>query len=240
MGVCGNSRNIEGGPRKSLIEDVKKKKINKYGNITNKNKENINKNKKSGKENIKENIKKINKENLKENIKIIKKKKILNENIKEIGKEKWPISNEEIKVNDNISLSNSTKTTTVLEEENILFPKGEQHYKLFSDISEINDKNDDLKKRYLLYFSLNNVKFPNNKHSFGISIINNKSIGIITFLGFLEDKKGKNIEFDNYFGIDYFFEKEQIIIIEPKINEKTTGVKKEIYLSDIMSKKIKY
>ena len=51
--------------------------------------------------------------------------------ILEIDNEELSISNEEIKGNDNVSLSNSIKTTTVLEEENILFPKGEQHYKLY-------------------------------------------------------------------------------------------------------------
>ena len=65
------------------------------------------------------------------------------------------------------------------------------------------------------------------QHSFSISIINNKHIGIQNFLGKLENASGEKIEFGGTFCIDFFFEREQIIIIEPIINNKKTGQKKE-------------
>ena len=91
-------------------------------------------------------------------------------------------------------------------EENVPFHPGEHRYELIKDIniSKIKEKNDSLSERVELFFSLNNVKKPYNRYSFGISIINNKKIGICTFLGFLKDGTGKNIEFGNSFEVDFF------------------------------------
>ena len=82
----------------------------------------------------------------------------------------------------------------------------------------IEKKKNSLKMQLWLSFSLNDVKNPNDEHSFGISIINNRHTEIITVLEKLENKKGENIEFDKIYEIDYLFETEQIIIIKPIIN----------------------
>ena len=128
--------------------------------------------------------------------------------------------------------TNTIKESLLLEmEDNIPFPPGEHHYKLIKDSnkSKLIEKNDSLSERVQLFFSLNKVYYPNNKYSFGISLINNKKIGISTFLGRLNDGSGETIEFGECFEIDYFFEREQIITIEPIINGKSTEQKKTIY-----------
>ena len=83
-------------------------------------------------------------------------------------------------------MSNITKTTCLSEEQNVLFPKGEQRYELNKDSNEsilIGPIKQNYKTKLLLSFSLNEIKNPKDMHSFGISIINNKYIGIKTFLG---------------------------------------------------------
>ena len=100
------------------------------------------------------------------------------------------------------------------------FPPGEHYYQLIKDSnkSELIKKADSLSEKVELFFSLKDAKNPNDKHSFLISIINNSRIGIITFLGELENRTGREIEFGNSFQVDFFFEREQIVIIETKIN----------------------
>ena len=136
------------------------------------------------------------------------------------------------------SMLNTTRTTNILDiEENAPFPPGEHRYILIKDSnkSKLIGKNDNLSKRVELFFSLNNVKNPNNLYSFDISIINNKKVGNSTYLGILKDGKGENIEFGNFFEVDYFFEREQTIIIEPQINGKQTVQKKSFILSSLMT-----
>ena len=122
------------------------------------------------------------------------------------------------------------------ENEEFDFPIGEHYYEVFIDIN-INPnkkKNKIINEKIQLYFSLKNVLHQNNQHSFKISIINNKKIGNIDFLGSLENKKGNNIEYGTSFQIDYFFGTEQIIIIEPIINKEETENKIEYALCDLM------
>ena len=163
------------------------------------------------------------------------------------------MSEKEIKINDNICIlnnkyynndgiyvSNITKTTCISEEENILFPKGEQRYELNKDSNEsilIGPIKKNFRTKLLLSFSLDNITNPKDKHSFGISIINNKYIGNKTFLGKLENKKGENIEYDKLFEIDYIFESEQIIIIEPIINDIKMEIKKKLTVYTLIAKK---
>ena len=85
-----------------------------------------------------------------------------------------------------------------------------------------------------LFFSLINIIQPNSTYSFSISIINNAKLNIETYLGDLENRTGKNIEFGKSFTVDYFFQREQCIIIEPKINGNNTGNKKSLILSNII------
>ena len=80
-----------------------------------------------------------------------------------------------------------------LEEENIAFPPGEHYYQLIKDTNKSNlvNKNDNLSERVQLFFTLTEVCNPNDLHSFGITIINNKNIGTKTFLGFFDFWKRK-------------------------------------------------
>ena len=120
---------------------------------------------------------------------------------------------------------------------NVPFPEGEHRFDLVKDFNkyELIEKVDDLSERVELFFSLNNVQEPNNFYSFGISIINNKRTGIPTFLGDLKEGTGENIEFGNSFEVDYFFEREQKVIIQPKINGSETGIQKEFILINLMT-----
>ena len=112
------------------------------------------------------------------------------------------------------------------------FPPGEHYYQLIKDSnkSELIKKDDNLSEKVELFFSLKDAKNPNDEHSFLISIINNARIGNITHLGKLENRKGKEIEFGNSFQIDFFFEREQIVIIEPIINNNKIENKKEQFV----------
>ena len=53
-------------------------------------------------------------------------------------------------------------------------------------------------------------------------------------MGDLENRTGKDIEFGKSLTVDYFFQREQCIIIEPKINGNNTGNKKSLILSNII------
>ena len=105
-------------------------------------------------------------------------------------------------------ISKNQNGIPVLPEEYIAFPKGEHYYKLTKD-SNIGGGNSmeiisRLSEKIELFFSLNNICNPKNEHSFAISIINNKQIGIKTFLGNLDNATGKEIEYGKSFIIDFF------------------------------------
>ena len=138
-------------------------------------------------------------------------------------------------------ISNTTRESLFLIDtnNNIPFPKGEHRFDLIKDLNEFKliEKVDDLRERVELFFTLNNIQNPNNLYSFDIFIINNKRTGIKTFLGDLNEGKGKTIEFGKSFEVDYFFEREQKVIIEPKINGTKTGIKKEFILVNLMTKR---
>ena len=131
--------------------------------------------------------------------------------------------------NINSSINNNSKVinkknkdikSSNIESEKVAFPKGENYYQLIVDSnrSELIKKNDNLCEKVELFFSLSHVQNPNDEYSFAISIINNTRIGISTYLGKLENRTGEEIEFGNSFIVDFFFEREQKIIIEPIIN----------------------
>ena len=122
--------------------------------------------------------------------------------------------------------------------EKVVFPRGEHYYQLIKDSnkSEI-IKKEDYSEKVELFFSLNHVKNPNDEHSFRISIINNARIGNITYLGKTENETGKEIKFGNSFLLDFHFEIEQILIIEPIINNSIIQNKKEEFaLSKLMKR----
>ena len=93
------------------------------------------------------------------------------------------------------------------------------NWKTWLIITIFNEYNN-LSEKVELFFSLNNIKKPKNRYSFDISIINNKRIGISDYLGKLKERTGEHIEFGESFIVDYFFERKQIVIIEPLINGK--------------------
>ena len=137
--------------------------------------------------------------------------------------------------NDNSIIMNRSFFT--MEKNELKYPRGEHYFKLIKDYNDINAKNENnnnKKQPIQLYFSLNNVIHQNNAFSFKISIVNNKDIENTTYLGSLENRIGNNIEFGTPFQIDYFFERKQVIIIEPVVNGEETGQLIEYPVSDLM------
>ena len=86
------------------------------------------------------------------------------------------------------------------------------------DISKINYTNPNSRKLEL-FFSLNNATNPNESYSFSLTIINNANLGIKSYLGNLEQRYGKNIDFGNSLEIDFFPDRKQILLIKPIINK---------------------
>ena len=139
-------------------------------------------------------------------------------------------------INSNNSKFNKNKGKATkkskFESEKVAFPSGEHYYKLIIDSnrSELIKKEDNLCEKVELFFSLTHVQNPNDEHSFRISIINNTRIGIATNLGNLENQSGVEIEFGSSFLLDFFFEREQKIIVEPIINDNIIESKKEEFV----------
>ena len=106
------------------------------------------------------------------------------------------------------------------------FQKGEQFF-----FQKLDDGND---KKIELHFSLLNVKKSSENNSFDVTIINNTKLNIETYLGSLEERKGKNIIFGTSFKVSYYFQREQLLILDHKINGNLTGNKKSITLSELI------
>ena len=113
---------------------------------------------------------------------------------------------------------------------------GEQYFNKTQDINmNIIQNFNQSRDKIDLFFSLIDVVQPNLIHSFSITIINNVKLNIKTYLGDLEDKLGKNIQYGKSFSVDYYFQREQALIIEPKINGKNAGYEKMIALSQLIT-----
>ena len=115
------------------------------------------------------------------------------------------------------------------------YPPGEQYFNKVTDINPnmfSNSKNN--RDKIDLFFSLNNVIKPNLTYSFSVTIINNVKLNIDTYLGDLENRSGRNIEFGKSFSVDYFFQREQCLIIEPKINDNNIGNAQKFRLIDLI------
>jgi hypothetical protein len=116
------------------------------------------------------------------------------------------------------------------------FVPGEQYFNKTQDINiNIVQNSNQSRDKIDLFFSLKDVVQPNLLHSFSITIINNVKLNIKTYLGELEDRSGKNIEYGKSFSVDYYFQRKQALIIEPKINGKSTGYPKKIPLSQLIT-----
>ena len=116
------------------------------------------------------------------------------------------------------------------------YSPGEQY---FNKTFDINPSTNTQRDKVDLFFSLYNVVKPNLYYSFSVTIINNIKLNIHSYLGDLENRSGKNIHFGNSFSIDYFFQREQYLIIEPKINNTYTGKKQNFKLSNLIGSKEK-
>ena len=116
------------------------------------------------------------------------------------------------KINRTFMTSTTKETNQSDIEDIILFPPGEHYYQLIKDFhkSKLIEKKHNLSERVELFFSLNNIYNPNNRYSFKISIINNKRIGNLSFLGYLKDGTGEIIEYGDSFGLDFRFEKNKL------------------------------
>ena len=115
------------------------------------------------------------------------------------------------------------------------FKKGEQYFDPEVDINPNRDNySNNLRDKVELYFSLIDIVDPTQMHSFSITIINNAKLNIETYLGELEERSGKEIQFAKSFSVDYYFQREQLLIIIPKINRIAVGDKKVITLSDLI------
>ena len=165
----------------------------------------------------------------------INKSKINVSNI-ENGNQTFRTLNSEQIVKTNSFITNETLFLLDIED-NVPFPPGENYYKLVnnSNMSSIINKSDNLSEKVELFFSLNNIQNSKNRYSFDISIINNKRIGISDYLGKLNERTGKHIEFGESFIVDYFFERQQIVIIEPLINGEKAEEKIKFFLCNLMT-----
>ena len=134
------------------------------------------------------------------------------------------------------SSSNFTSTLKSYEKEEEYLP-GEQYFDQKVDINldpQIFPPTNNIRDKIELFFSLINIKNPNKTYSFAITIINNVKLNILNYLGDLENRTGKNIDFGKTFAVDYYFQREQCLIIESKINNKNTGNKKNLILSNLI------
>jgi hypothetical protein len=115
------------------------------------------------------------------------------------------------------------------------YSPGEQYFNKKVDINpNMSPYSKNSRDKVDLFFTLSDVVNPNVMYSFSITIINNAKLNIDTYLGDLENRSGKYIEFGNTFSVDYYFQREQLLIIEPKINNKNTGNAKRIVLSTLI------
>ena len=117
----------------------------------------------------------------------------------------YPLSNRETNNNLLKSFSNlKTKTTH--------YEKGEKYFIRKTDLNiNNNNDNDDPRMNIDLFLSLENIQNSTNLYSIKLSICNNKLINQFTYLGETEESNGNEIVFGSNFGINYFFEKEQIL-----------------------------
>lgn len=121
------------------------------------------------------------------------------------------------------------------------YAPGEQYFNKITDINpNMSPYSNNNRDKVDLFFLLDDVVNPSIIHSFSITIINNTKLNIDTYLGDLENRSGKYIEFGKSFSIDYYFQREQCLIIEPKINNKNMGNEKRIILSNLITSPEKY
>ena len=142
-------------------------------------------------------------------------------------------------INSNFSLTSTLNTSHINNIFNVSrwFPKGEQYYKIIKDSNKTNlleNKNDWQSEKVELFFSLLNLVKPKQLYSLSVTIINNNRLGIESYLGDLDQNCGENLYFGNSFEIDYFYERQQKIIVRPIINNKRLNLEYSFILGDVM------
>ena len=115
----------------------------------------------------------------------------------------------------NRETNNFSKNFSNLKTKTTHYEKGEKYFIRKTDLNIHNNNNndnyDDPKMNIDLFLSLEDVQNSTNLYSIKLSICNNKLINQFTFLGETEESNGNEIIFGSNFGINYFFEKEQIL-----------------------------
>ena len=143
-------------------------------------------------------------------------------------------------ITSNFSLTSTLNTSHINNIFNVprWFPKGEQYYKIIKDSNKTNlleNKNDWQSEKVELFFSLLNLVKPKQLYSLSVTIINNNRLGIESYLGDLDQSYGENLYFGNSFEIDYFYERQQKIIVRPIINNIRRNLEYSFILGDVMN-----
>ena len=150
------------------------------------------------------------------------------------------INNNYSDITSNFSLTSTLNTSHINNIFNVprWFPKGEQYYKIIKDSNKTNlleNKNDWQSEKVELFFSLLNLVKPKQLYSLSVTIINNNRLGIESYLGDLDQSYGENLYFGNSFEIDYFYERQQKIIVRPIINNIRLNPEYSFILGDVMN-----
>ena len=150
------------------------------------------------------------------------------------------INNNYSDITSNFSLTSTFNTSHINNIFNVprWFPKGEQYYKIIKDSNKTNlleNKNDWQSEKVELFFSLLNLVKPKQLYSLSVTIINNNRLGIESYLGDLDQSYGENLYFGNSFEVDYFYERQQKIIVRPIINNIRLNPEYSFILGDVMN-----
>ena len=114
----------------------------------------------------------------------------------------------------------------------------EKYYGVIKDSNVIDiikgNNSNQYNQRIEIFFSLINALSLNSLYSFSLTVINNANIGINSYLGALEERQGNNISFGNSFMIDYFPDRQQILVIKPIINKKEIDFELRLTVSELL------
>lgn len=117
-----------------------------------------------------------------------------------------------------ISYRPTTKPSTGLKPKRTMsyFPKDEKYYLRNKEktSAQMKDEENNLKQLIELFITFADVTFDNKQYMVKLSICNNKNEKKFEFLGQTESLSGNQIVFGKGFVIDYFFEKEQILLCQ--------------------------
>ena len=114
----------------------------------------------------------------------------------------------------------------------------EKYYGVIKDSNVIDiikgNNSNQYNQRIEIFFSLINAVSLNSLYSFSLTVINNANIGINSYLGALEERQGNNISFGNSFMIDFFPDRQQILVIKPIINKKEIDFELRLTVSELL------